>query len=661
MRGLRTVRLKNQQNFYLWCFLLEGKKKADEAEWDKQGFKSWGLNKALKALEKCEFEVINETQAKQLNGVGNKIGKTIGKFLNKINQSTVASLKSKFQKFGGDYDGYKELTKAKKRKRKKADENEPPKKRKRKKADEDEPPKKRKKPSNPSKPKKKAKPYRPGYRKGNWAVLVGLRDVEINKFLTKQEVIKKCQPYADSSFTEEKKHAGQQFGHTAWSGVNKYLVDRGFVMRHVTRGALFQLTPKGRKLAEELWQEHLEKGGRAESEQSDLEESRVGIADRKDSSLASDFYQNDYSNFELGSEFYQQPSAPAFEREPSPPPKPKPFVRQPGQWDVIEDFGLPPPGVTSTKLYKFSDKSSSKAASLKQRPASSYSHLNLAPARAPVPRPRISNAISSSLPFGWKLCLICDNGEKRNKKGADDILRTLEREDRVPITRKSLAVGDYLFIMQKDKRQMVLPMIIERKEASDLFCSIKDGRFLDQKWRLKKTELANQAYLIEGNLASMNGRGNGTQNVEGTLDYSIKICYAEGFHVFRTKDRRDTAKRLKTLFLSLRDHIHKHYNGSERELLSFCKSKTLQLFQKEYTRKSCTRAQTSRDRFGQMLMAIKGVNSKIAGNITERFPTLPQLCFALQTGGRLFLKNESLCHTMRVSVDIHRFLLDRMY
>lgn len=44
---------------------------------------------------------------------------------------------------------------------------------------------------------------------------------------------------------------------------------------------------------------------------------------------------------------------------------------------------------------------------------------------------------------------------------------------------------------------MVLPHIIERKRLDDFASSIKDGRYHEQKFRLKKSGIQNLTYLIE--------------------------------------------------------------------------------------------------------------------------------------------------------------------
>lgn len=47
------------------------------------------------------------------------------------------------------------------------------------------------------------------------------------------------------------------------------------------------------------------------------------------------------------------------------------------------------------------------------------------------------------------------------------------------------------------KTELVLPYIVERKRLDDFASSIKDGRYHEQKFRLKKSGIQNITYLIE--------------------------------------------------------------------------------------------------------------------------------------------------------------------
>lgn len=64
---------------------------------------------------------------------------------------------------------------------------------------------------------------------------------------------------------------------------------------------------------------------------------------------------------------------------------------------------------------------------------------------------------------------------------------------------RHLTVGDYAWICRHrhSGKELILPYIIERKRLDDFASSIKDGRYHEQKFRLKKSGIQTVTYLIE--------------------------------------------------------------------------------------------------------------------------------------------------------------------
>lgn len=63
----------------------------------------------------------------------------------------------------------------------------------------------------------------------------------------------------------------------------------------------------------------------------------------------------------------------------------------------------------------------------------------------------------------------------------------------------NLSVGDFLWVIDsKPRGTLVLDYIIERKLADDLAASISDGRYKQQKYRLKNSGISNCYYIYEG-------------------------------------------------------------------------------------------------------------------------------------------------------------------
>ncbi|KAI9644989.1 Crossover junction endonuclease mus81 [Ciborinia camelliae] len=103
--------------------------------------------------------------------------------------------------------------------------------------------------------------------------------------------------------------------------------------------------------------------------------------------------------------------------------------------------------------------------------------------------------------------LILDNREVASKQNRDGIPNQL-KDLGVPHSVRALPLGDFLWVarVQEDKAKwldlsksnlIMLNHIMERKRIDDLIGSIKDGRYEEQKFRLKKSGITNVKYLIE--------------------------------------------------------------------------------------------------------------------------------------------------------------------
>lgn len=99
----------------------------------------------------------------------------------------------------------------------------------------------------------------------------------------------------------------------------------------------------------------------------------------------------------------------------------------------------------------------------------------------------------------FSIVLLVDTQETagKSKRSLDATIQQLtERSINFEVRR--LSVGDFLWICRdKDNREVLLPYIVERKRMDDLAGSIKDGRFSEQKFRLKDSGVQNVIYLIE--------------------------------------------------------------------------------------------------------------------------------------------------------------------
>ncbi|KRT80254.1 hypothetical protein AMK59_6977, partial [Oryctes borbonicus] len=106
------------------------------------------------------------------------------------------------------------------------------------------------------------------------------------------------------------------------------------------------------------------------------------------------------------------------------------------------------------------------------------------------------------VPNTFEVRLVVDKQETlgaKEKLQNDPILLELTNLG-VPHDVKHLKVGDYVWICRNKETpnvELVLPYVVERKRMDDFGSSIKDGRYHEQKFRLKQCGIQNIIYLIE--------------------------------------------------------------------------------------------------------------------------------------------------------------------
>ncbi|KAM3588680.1 Crossover junction endonuclease mus81 [Umbelopsis sp. WA50703] len=104
-------------------------------------------------------------------------------------------------------------------------------------------------------------------------------------------------------------------------------------------------------------------------------------------------------------------------------------------------------------------------------------------------------------PGSFEVVLVLDTREVKSRRDRDYIQDKLQQRG-INVLVCALELGDVVWIAQKVNDQgppddLFLDFVLERKRMDDLVASIKDGRFLEQKYRLKKAAAKQVFYLIE--------------------------------------------------------------------------------------------------------------------------------------------------------------------
>nr|XP_034829238.1 crossover junction endonuclease MUS81 [Maniola hyperantus] len=182
---------------------------------------------------------------------------------------------------------------------------------------------------------------------------------------------------------------------------------------------------------------------------------------------------------------------------------------------------------------------------------------------------------------------------------------------------RSLKVGDFTWIARhktNTTHEIVLPYVVERKRMDDLGHSIKDGRFHEQKFRLRKCGLNHVIYMVE-NHGSNKHVGLPMQSLMQAL---ANTRVQDGFKVHVTESLAHSVRFLTTMTLRLmyeyKDKRLMGHNGEPKGDILM----TFEHFNKSSVK---NRALSVTDTFIKLLLQLKGVSVHKALTITNAYKT----------------------------------------
>ena len=135
----------------------------------------------------------------------------------------------------------------------------------------------------------------------------------------------------------------------------------------------------------------------------------------------------------------------------------------------------------------------------------------------------------------------------------------------IPIEEKNLSLGDFTWIYkdQLDGEEYMIDFIIERKTLNDLSSSILDGRYNEQKYRLKNSQYKNTYYLFEGTELNTHNNSNiSKDSINTAINNTLNI---HNIKFFRTLSTKDTVNKLIELDMNIRKNFTflKDINGQK--------------------------------------------------------------------------------------------------
>lgn len=425
--------------------------------------------------------------------------------------------------------------------------------------------------SAPAKKTRKPKPYVPALRSGPYAIILALStiDEDAPSGLTKSETIELAQPHCDSSFTAP---SDPTKFYTAWNSI-RTLLDKDLVSEKGRPLRKYALTDEGWEVAKRIKKT-------AELDQRVLD----GVGQQKDDE-DSDFI-----------EILSSPPRPAQSR------RPESDVKETNMADVVPAGNI------------LSDETS-------------------LPTFSPITIP----------PSSFTVQLVLDIREIRAKEDRDYMANELTKKGVKPIMR-ALELGDALWVAKchdpkilaekgVEGDEIVLDWIVERKRLDDLIGSIKDGRFHEQKFRLRKSGIKNVTYIIED--ISMNTE-HFEKYVEAVQSAIASTQVVDGYFVKKTQKMDDTIRYLarmtallKSIYESKLLHIIPTKVLTTQNYLPLLKrireKQPSMSFNITYpafaSLASKSETLTLRDIYLKMLMCTKGITGEKALEIQRRWKT----------------------------------------
>ncbi|RAL07097.1 crossover junction endonuclease MUS81 [Aspergillus homomorphus CBS 101889] len=434
----------------------------------------------------------------------------------------------------------------------------------------------------PAKKPRKTKPYVPTLRSGPYAIILALATLDENasQGMTKSQLIETAQPHCDSSFTAP---SDPSKFHTAWTSM-KTLLQKELVYDYGRPLKRYALTEDGWEVAKRM--------------------KVVAPSDPSQSTL--------------------------------------PFRAESTQPDA--SIAIP-------------DRASDNARPQASRQESlEYEEL---PQENPNTNPHVFPDFDGAVtpivipPNSFTVQLVLDVREVRSSKDRDYLANELSKKGVTPEVR-ALELGDVMWVAKfhdptflsrygEEGDEMMLDWIVERKRLDDLIGSMKDGRFHEQKFRLRRSGIKNVIYLIEEFTV--------TQDLNSAMKYNEMVASAiastqvvNGYFVKRTKNLDDSIRYLARMTSLLRKMYGTASGEAPSHTLTLIPSRQLSSSESYLETLERLRAEnpnttvavtfstfsaltsksdvlTLRDVFLKMLMCIRGVTGEKALEIQRRWQT----------------------------------------
>ncbi|XP_046746605.1 crossover junction endonuclease MUS81 isoform X2 [Diprion similis] len=229
-------------------------------------------------------------------------------------------------------------------------------------------------------------------------------------------------------------------------------------------------------------------------------------------------------------------------------------------------------------------------------------------------------------PNTFDVILLVDDRETAGGKvrPKDDMTLAELTRSEVKFEVRNLKLGDFAWIARckSSGEELILPHIVERKRMDDFSSSIRDGRYQEQKFRLKRSGVDNIIYLVENH-------GNNQHSVlplQTLFQAATNTLIQDGFAVKYTSSHRDSMFYLASLTLMLNKIYQKKtlIGCKKDDLTSFniLTNETRLMFFKDFN-KAVAKVKNFKlkEMFIRQLVQLRGMSVEKAMAIVEFYPT----------------------------------------
>ncbi len=199
--------------------------------------------------------------------------------------------------------------------------------------------------------------------------------------------------------------------------------------------------------------------------------------------------------------------------------------------------------------------------------------------------------------------LIIDSREKKNKKD-NTFFQSFFNENNILNATRFLGVGDFLWI----KGERILNYVVERKAGTDFTSSIFDGRYREQKRRLRESGL--EVYYIIENLKY------DLTNIK-LIEYCMIEIRIDQFILIETDNIVETGN----IINLLNEKVKKEQSQTELSYGSFIEESSKRL--------------TTHDVLLYFFLGIRGLNKEKSIALADHFGTMNNFCESLENTNAL--------------------------